>query len=103
MARGDRPARPGVLYRIVHGENVIDRLGIAGVERVLGEAGVDMAEMVEVTGDPPPPGTRHGLSPGRQGAARWLPAWLLRTLGRRFGWITKGHQPRYFRSSMALP
>jgi hypothetical protein len=50
----------GHWYRIVHGENVIDWLGIAGVERILGEAGVDMAGLVEVTDDPPPAG--HGAA-----------------------------------------
>ena len=32
-------------YRIVHGEDVIDWLSIAAVERVLAEAGVDMASL----------------------------------------------------------
>jgi bifunctional non-homologous end joining protein LigD len=35
-------------YRIVHGENVIDWLSIAAVDRILGEAGVDRSTMVEV-------------------------------------------------------
>jgi hypothetical protein len=48
-------------YRILRGEKVIDWLGIGGVERILGEAGVDMAELVEVKGDPPPP-ARHGAA-----------------------------------------
>jgi bifunctional non-homologous end joining protein LigD len=43
-------------YQIVHGDNRIDWLGIAAVERILGEAGIDMADLVEVTDDPPPPG-----------------------------------------------
>jgi hypothetical protein len=35
-------------YRIVHGDEVYDRLSIAGVERVLDEAGVDRHLLVEV-------------------------------------------------------
>jgi bifunctional non-homologous end joining protein LigD len=34
-------------YRIVHGEDLIDWLSIAGVERILAEAGVDLAELHE--------------------------------------------------------
>jgi bifunctional non-homologous end joining protein LigD len=34
-------------FRIVHGEDVIDWLSITAVERILGEAGVDMAALVE--------------------------------------------------------
>jgi bifunctional non-homologous end joining protein LigD len=34
-------------YRIVHADNEIDWLSITAVERVLGEAGVDMADLVE--------------------------------------------------------
>jgi hypothetical protein len=48
-------------YRVVHGDNVIDWLGIAGVERILREAGVDMAELIEVTDDPPRP-AGHGAA-----------------------------------------
>jgi len=51
----------GRWYRVVHGENVIDWLGIAGVERILGEAGIDMATLVEVTDEPPPP-HGHGVA-----------------------------------------
>jgi bifunctional non-homologous end joining protein LigD len=32
-------------YRIVHGDDVIDWLSIAAVERILGEAGVSMAQL----------------------------------------------------------
>jgi hypothetical protein len=35
-------------YRIVHGEDVIDWLSIAAVERVLAEAGVDRRLLTEV-------------------------------------------------------
>jgi hypothetical protein len=41
-------------YRVVHGDNKIDWLGIAGVEPVLREAGIDIADLVEVTDDSPP-------------------------------------------------
>ncbi len=34
-------------YRVVHGDNELDWLSIAAVERVLAEAGVDMAVLVE--------------------------------------------------------
>lgn len=35
-------------YRIVHGDDVIDWLSIAAVERILDEAGVDRRLLVEV-------------------------------------------------------
>jgi bifunctional non-homologous end joining protein LigD len=35
-------------YRIVHGEDVLDWLSIAAVERILAEAGVDRRLLVEV-------------------------------------------------------
>jgi len=35
-------------YRIVHGEDVIDWLAIAQVQRILAEADVDMGTLVEV-------------------------------------------------------
>lgn len=38
-------------YRIVHGEEVQDRLSIAAVERILDEAGVERHTLVEI--DPP--------------------------------------------------
>lgn len=44
-------------YRVVHGDNIIDWLAIAGVQRILAEAGVDMADLVDA-GDVPPPGRR---------------------------------------------
>jgi hypothetical protein len=34
-------------YRIVHGDNLIDWLSIASVQRILGEAGVDMGALVD--------------------------------------------------------
>ena len=48
-------------YRIVHGDNEIDWLGIAAVERILGEAGVNIAELTEVGDDPQPP-AGHGAA-----------------------------------------
>lgn len=40
--------RGQVFYRLLHGENVVDGLAIATVQRLLEEAGVDMAELIEV-------------------------------------------------------
>jgi hypothetical protein len=37
----------GHWYRIVHGDDVIDWLALGSVERILGEAGVDLGAMVE--------------------------------------------------------
>jgi hypothetical protein len=34
-------------YRVVHEENVLDWLSIAAVQRILGEAGVDLADLGE--------------------------------------------------------
>ncbi|MBM2620570.1 non-homologous end-joining DNA ligase [Actinoplanes sp. LDG1-06] len=34
-------------YRIIHGDNVIDGLAIATVERLLGEAGVNLGDLIE--------------------------------------------------------
>ncbi|MFI5895689.1 non-homologous end-joining DNA ligase [Actinoplanes sp. NPDC051513] len=36
-------------YQLIHGDNVIDGLFIATVERLLGEASIDMADLVDVT------------------------------------------------------
>jgi hypothetical protein len=35
-------------YRIIHGEDVIDWLSIAGVQQILAQAGVDLATLTEV-------------------------------------------------------
>lgn len=35
-------------YRIVHGDDVIDWLSIAAVQRILAEAGVDLAQLHDV-------------------------------------------------------
>jgi hypothetical protein len=42
-------------YRIVHGDNQLDWLTIAAVQRLLGEAGIDMADLIEVTDQPAGP------------------------------------------------
>ena len=42
-------------YRIVHGEDVLDWLSIAAVERILDEAGVERHLLVEVDRAAPPP------------------------------------------------
>ncbi len=34
-------------YRIVHGDDEIDWLSIAGVHRILADAGVDLADLTE--------------------------------------------------------
>lgn len=38
-------------YRIVHDDNEIDWLSIGAVERILGDAGVDMADLTETPAD----------------------------------------------------
>lgn len=37
-----------IFYRLIHSENVVEGLAIATLLRLLAEAGVDMADMVEV-------------------------------------------------------
>lgn len=37
-----------VFYRLINGEDVVDKLAIASLQLKLAEAGVDMADMVEV-------------------------------------------------------
>lgn len=39
-------------YRLIHGDNVIDGLAIATVTRLLAEAGIDLADLTEVTERP---------------------------------------------------
>lgn len=34
-------------YRLVHGDNVVEGLALASVQRLLAEAGVDMADLIE--------------------------------------------------------
>jgi hypothetical protein len=52
-------------YRIVAGEQVLDWLSIAAVERILDEAGVDRDTLVEVRCPGRPPIGRPGLRSGR--------------------------------------
>jgi len=40
-------------YRIINHDNELDWLSIAAVQRILGEAGVDMADLVEITEERP--------------------------------------------------
>ncbi len=54
-------------YRVVNGNNVVDWLSITAVERILAEAGVDMAELVDANASPEP-GNRRMNHP-RHGAA----------------------------------
>jgi hypothetical protein len=50
-------------YRIVHDDNVLDWLSIAAVQRLLDEAGVDMADLAEVHAcAPAQEGGRHGVA-----------------------------------------
>jgi hypothetical protein len=51
-------------YRITHQDNEIDWLSIAAVQRILSEAGIDMADLTETTGQPPP-----AVGDSRDGAA----------------------------------
>ena len=51
-------------YRVLHQDNELDWLSIAAVQRILGEAGIDMADLVEAT-EPPPP----SVGDSRNGAA----------------------------------
>jgi hypothetical protein len=39
----------------VHGDSEIDRLSIAAAERILSEAGIDVADLIEVTEQPSGP------------------------------------------------
>ena len=49
-------------YRIVNGDNLIDWLSIAAVERILHEAGIDMADLVAAAGAPEQGDTAHGAA-----------------------------------------
>lgn len=46
-------------YRLVNGDNELDWLTIAGVERLLGEAGVDISRLVDASPLPPEDETTH--------------------------------------------
>ena len=49
-------------YRLVHGDNIVDGLFIATVERLLTEAGIDLADLVEVPAGVPAAGERPGAA-----------------------------------------
>ena len=49
-------------YRVLHGDNQLDWLTVAAVQRVLGEAIVDMADLVAVTDGPPVDDRDPGVS-----------------------------------------
>lgn len=54
--------RGGRRYRLVHGDNVVDWLAIGSVEYLLEQAGVDMAQLVEVRDEPEPDVGEHGAA-----------------------------------------
>ncbi|MET8147828.1 hypothetical protein ACIBSW_24735 [Actinoplanes sp. NPDC049668] len=50
-------------YRIVHDDNILDWLSIAAVQRLLREAGVDMADLTEIHPREPAQGNdQHGVA-----------------------------------------
>jgi hypothetical protein len=50
-------------YRIVHADNEIDWLSIPAVERILAEAGIDMADFVDARPEPSPEDNgQHGAA-----------------------------------------
>lgn len=52
-------------YRVTHRDNELDWLSIAAVQRILAEAGIDMADLTEAVEPPPPPSvdeSRHGVA-----------------------------------------
>lgn len=63
--RVDTVRRPGTRtwwYRLTHGESVLEWLTIGEVQHYLAQAGVDLADLVEVQEGGPPPG--EGRSTG---------------------------------------
>lgn len=48
-----QPRSRSFWYRLIHGENVVESLTIASVERLLTEAGYDIADLIDV----PTPGS----------------------------------------------
>jgi hypothetical protein len=57
-------------YRLVHGGNVIDWLSIAAVERILTDAGVDLADLVEAP-TKPAGGSRSSIGRSAPRSSRW--------------------------------
>ncbi len=51
-------------YRILHGDNEVDWLTIAAVQRILTEAGIDKADLYETTARPAAPvdNREHGAA-----------------------------------------
>jgi bifunctional non-homologous end joining protein LigD len=49
-------------YRLRHGDDEIDWLTIGEVTRLLAEAGVDLADLVDVIDGPSPDGGRRGVA-----------------------------------------
>ncbi len=51
-------------YRVIHGDNEVDWLIIAAVQRILTEAGIDMADLHEATEPSPQPvdNREHGAA-----------------------------------------
>ena len=51
-------------YRVTHVGNDVDWLSIAAVQRILGQAGVGMADLIEAPTNPAGHGdaTRHGVA-----------------------------------------
>jgi hypothetical protein len=51
-------------HRIIHGDSELDWLSIAAVQRILGEAGIDIADLVDVTRQQPASGdsSTHGAA-----------------------------------------
>jgi hypothetical protein len=49
-------------FRIVHGDNEIDWLALASVERILKDAGVDLGDMIDATGPQESNAGQHGAA-----------------------------------------
>ncbi len=51
-------------YRVIHADNELDWLTIAAVQRILADAGVDMADLHETTAHPAAPvdNRKHGAA-----------------------------------------
>jgi hypothetical protein len=49
-------------YRVVHGEDLLDWLSIAAVQRILAEAGVDISDLVDVAEPATEDDGQHGAA-----------------------------------------
>lgn len=56
-----RPGHTSYWYRVTHQDNVIDWLTIGQVQRILADAGIDIATLVEADNGPQPD-TRSGAA-----------------------------------------